>query len=43
MKDYSVPTSDLLRKLLSESNPVTRCVLAQIIGKRVDRPKTSKD
>jgi len=38
-KSYATPTEKLLLRLISEPNPVTRAVLAQIIGRRVDASK----
>jgi len=43
MDKYGVPTSTLLRQLLSTKNAVTRGVLADIIGDRIDRQRKGKD
>jgi hypothetical protein len=40
---WAVPTFDVILKLLTTKNPVTRAVLADIIGDRIDRAVLSKN
>lgn len=39
-KPYAVSTDEIIRRMLTLENPVTRAVYRQILGSRIDRQET---